>query len=235
VVLKEIKKGQTGTGLLIEHDGYISLEDDSNRILKEEMDEAFAKGVWHIPYPFIVNAIFQKSNTENANKRIYPRDILEREIKKYIEKITERRGYGECNHPEAITIDLSNLSHNIIELGWQGNTVTGKMEILLSPGYIKHGVISCAGDRIANILYFNKLKIGVSSRGVGSVEQKFGKTVVQPDFELICWDIVSDPSTPGAWIGNSTQELSQYFENKDTYQDRKCLLEKLDSILKISV
>lgn len=122
---------------------------------------------------------------------------------------------SNCNHPDQSTIDLGRVSHNIIELHWENATLVGKMELNISQGFRKYGICSTLGDTTANLL-LNGYKIGVSSRGVGSVEQKLGQYIVGDDFELICWDVVSDPSTPGAYIGTH-DELQQYVECKETY------------------
>lgn len=137
---------------------------------------------------------------------------------------------GNCNHPSDSTIDLGRISHNIIELHWEGHTLVGKMEINLSEGFRKFGICSTLGDTVANLL-LNGYKIGVSSRGVGSVENKLGTYVVGDDFELICWDIVSDPSTPGAYIG-SQDDLQQYKESKDSISDN-IINEKISKIKNI--
>ena len=221
--LVEIKKDKTGTGLLIEHDGYIKANTD---LLKES-----ANGEWHCPYPFIVDAVFQKADVKNANGRIYPRNILEREIERYQEKIREHRALGECNHPSDSTIDLGRISHNIIELHWEGNTVVGKLELNISEGFRRNGICSTFGDTIANLL-LNGYKIGVSSRAVGSVEQKLGVLMVGDDLELICWDVVSDPSTPGAYVGQP-EELQQYVENDTTNKGKSTINEKISKIKSI--
>ena len=208
--LVEIKKGQTGRGILIEHDGYISMEADDNKRLFESIKGE--EGGWHCPNPFIVSAVFQKFGIENANGRIYPEETLKREVEKYQIKIRERRAYGECNHPSESVIDLGRICMNIIELHWESHTLVGKMEIETSEGFRRYGIISCLGDMVANHL-LNGLKIGVSSRGVGSVEQRFGKLIVGDDFELICWDVVSEPSTPNAWISTDEKEIETYVES----------------------
>ena len=223
--LIEIKKGQTGTGLLIEHDGYISADIGNNRKLFEDINAARTSGDdFHCPNPFIVSAVFQKYGIENANGRIYPESVLKREVEKYMEKIREKRGIGECNHPSESTIDLSRVAINIIDLRWQGRTLVGELEIVTSPGYRKYGIISCEGDQVANLL-LSGIKIGVSSRGLGSVTNKMGVLYVDDDYEIVCWDVVSDPSTPGAWIRSSEEELQPYMESKETEKAR--LLEKL--------
>ena len=227
--LREIKRGEFGTGLLIENDGYISINDtEHNKLIKEEFDNA---GEWHVPNPFIVDAVFQKYDIKNANGRIYPERVLKKQVEAYQQRIRERTAYGELNHPAESTIDLGRVSHNIIELHWEGRTLVGKMELNISEGYRRNGIVSTMGDMAANLL-LNGYLIGVSSRGVGSVEQKLGQTIVGDDFELICWDIVSDNSTPGAKISmNGREELSQYIEEKTPTKNK--INEKLDKINKI--
>ena len=169
---------------------------------------------WHVPYPFIVNAVFQKADIKNANGRIYPRKTLEREIENYQTKIRERRALGELDHPESSTISLDRISHNIIELHWEGHTVVGKLELNLTRGFIKHGICSSLGDTAANLL-LNGYKIGVSSRAIGSVEQKMGVLFVGDDLEILAWDIVADPSTPNAWMSDDYDSLRPYVEDKN--------------------
>lgn len=224
--LVEIKRGQEGKGLLIEQDGYLFI-DKSTLTVNESTD--IDNNKWVVPYPFIVSAVFQKYGIENANGRIYPEHILRRQVELYLKKIEDRRAYGECNHPSDSVIDLERISMNIIELHWEGNTLVGKLEIVCSEGFRRFGICSTKGDLIANLL-LNKLKIGVSSRGVGSVNQKYGKMIVGDDFELICWDVVSDPSTPGSWIAKNKESLQVYIENTET---RDVLFDKIDQIMSI--
>lgn len=225
--ITEIKKGEEGHGLLIEHDGYISIDCGNNKKLFESFkSDTKNENSFYCPNPFIVDAVFQKYGIENANGRIYPETILKREVEKYQLKIKERRAIGECNHPSESVIDLSRVAINIVELHWEGRTLVGKMEILVSEGYRRNGIISCEGDQVAHLL-LNGIKIGVSSRGLGSVTNKMGILYVGDDFELVCWDVVSDPSTPGAFIGNEKEEIQQYVENhiNDT---KTTLIEKLE-------
>lgn len=225
--LVEIKRNQTGHGLLIEHDGYISIDNTKIQQIKESIGSH--DGDWFCPNPFIVDAVFQKYDIENANGRIYPEAVLKREVEKYQVRIRERRALGECNHPSDSVIDLGRISHNIIELHWEGRTLVGKIELNLSQGYVRHGICSTLGDTVANLL-LNGYKIGVSSRGVGSVENKYGKMIVGDDFEIICWDVVCDPSTPNAYIGKK-EELQQYVETKEHMED--VITEKINKIKKI--
>lgn len=132
-----------------------------------------------------------------------------------------------CNHPAESTIDLGRISHNITELHWEGRTLVGELELNLSKGFVEQGICSTLGDTCANLL-LNGYKIGVSSRGVGSVEQKLGVYTVGDDFELICFDIVSTPSTPNAFIGANREELQPYIEN--TENKKTVVNEKIDKI-----
>jgi hypothetical protein len=109
----------------------------------------------------------------------------------------------------------------------------GKMEILMTPGFINYGIVSTKGDEVANLLR-NRIKIGVSSRGVGSLKEgKNGEQIVQEDFEIICWDVVTAPSTPDAWIGRSREEMTPYVENVETKKPliKENLLNDLDKFL----
>lgn len=358
--LKEIKTGKTGFGLLIENDGYISMNEGRNKELFEshKLNESF-DGEFHCPYPFVVSAVFQKYGVKNANGRIYPEEVLKKEVEKYQQAIVERRAYGECytsdamvltskgwasiadvkegdevltlntetntieiqpvlrkierehtghllhlksehihdtvtpehgfpvylndkfhkfytaneiftmtpeeqgdlyipgldyntyikdievtshpyhgtvmcievpnhtwyvkqnnkchwtkncNHPDSTAIDVGRICLNITELHWEGRTLVGQMEIPITEAFRRTGAITCLADQVAHFL-LNGLKLGVSSRGIGNVEQKYGSTIVT-DYELICWDLVSQPSTSGAWIGSDLTELKPYMESE---------------------
>lgn len=378
-VIKEIKKGETGKGLLIESDGYISMNlSENNRRICED----FRQDGWNVPKPFIVDAVFQKFDTKNANGRIYPEKILKEQVEIYQQKIRERRAYGECykpdaliltetgwktleevkvgdniltlnvetnqieiqpiyekveydydgdmiriynrniddivtpehqyivydndtkkylnrytateimcgdfddkpyipnigindgillkdvksekipyngkvmcvkvenhnfyvmcnnkthwtsnycNHPSDTTIDLGRISHNIIELHWVGKTLIGKLELNISEGFRRNGICSSYGDTVA-LLLLNGYKIGVSSRGVGNVEMKMGNYIVGDDFEIICWDIVSDPSTNNAFITmNGNEGLQPWIENSEKDKS-KLISEKINKIKNI--
>ena len=142
--------------------------------------------------PLMVSGIIQRAEAKNQNGRIYPKDILEREIKKYAEgPVKERRAMGELDHPESSVINLQNVSHNIVEVRMKGNDVYGKVEILSTP----------AGN-ILKELFRNGITVGISSRGMGSVKENVseGTVEVQADFELLCFDFVSTPSTHGAFM-----------------------------------
>lgn len=224
--LIEVKKDACGTGLLIENDGYI------NPISKPINEGINGNDEWHVPYPFIVSAVFQKFGIKNANGRVYPEDVLKREVERYQQKIREKRALGECNHPSESTIDLGRISHNIVELHWEGSTLVGKLEIFTSHGFRKYGIVSTLGDMVANHI-LSGYKIGVSSRAVGSVEEKLGVLMVGDDLELICWDVVADPSTPNAWIYTDENEKQAYVESKKNDEKKPILSEKINKIQNI--
>lgn len=228
--LEIIKEGKTGYGILIENDGYMYIKKD--RLIKE----GFEDGEWNVPYPFVVDAVFQKYDVKNANGRIYPERVLKKQVELYQEKIDERRALGELNHPAESTIDLDRIAMNIVELHWEGRTLVGKLEINTSYGFRKYGVVTTRGDQMANLL-INGFKIGVSSRGIGSVEQKLGQNIVGDDFELICWDVVSDPSTNNAFISMDGENgLIPWLENTERKEENKDLIsekiQKIKDILK---
>lgn len=226
--LKEIRRGETGTGLLIENDGYISPEIGDNKHLFESYKVMLNEGdLESLPDPFVVDAVFQKYGIENANGRIYPEDILKKAVDKYQDLIKNRMAIGECNHPDESVIDLSRVAINIIELHWEKNTLVGKMEIPVTNGFRKYGIISCQADQVAHLI-LSGIKIGVSSRGLGSVTSKMGTLYVSDDYEIVCWDVVSTPSTPGAYIARDKKDLTQYIEGKEN-QSKGTLIDSLDS------
>lgn len=211
--LVEIKKGQTGTGLLIESDGYIDINSKDNKMIKESIDD-FKSGVAHdLPRPFVVSAVFQKYGIENANGRIYPENILKPEVEKYQQAIKERRAYGELNHPTESAIDAERICMNIIELKWIDHTLIGKLELPITEGFRRYGICSNLADTAAQWIV-SGLKVGVSSRGLGDVTQQLGKLIVT-NYELICWDLVTQPSTPNAWIEVNDEKLKPYLESID--------------------
>lgn len=224
--LVEIRKGESGTGLLIEHDGYISIDCGDNKKLFEEINSN-TEDDFHCPRHFIVSAVFQKYGVENANGRIYPEHVLKKEVERYMTKINESRAIGELNHPSESVIDLSRVAMNIIELHWEGRTLVGKLELITSPGFRKYGIISNQADQAANLL-LSGIKIGVSSRGLGTVTNKMGVLYVSDDYEIVCWDIVGDPSTPQAWITPEDNIPQQYIESKENDSSKSKLFEDLE-------
>lgn len=143
------------------------------------------------PGVFEVVGIMQRAGAKNQNGRIYKREILEEEVKNYIENFVKvGNAYGELDHPESAIVSLKNASHVVKELWWEGDDLMGKVELLNTP----------SGNIVKEILKGGHT-IGISSRGTGSVQQtNEGTLMVQPDFELVCWDFVSNPSTHGAFM-----------------------------------
>ena len=139
---------------------------------------------------YLVKGILQRAGAPNQNHRRYPKEILAREVEKYQQLIKERRALGELDHPESPVINLKNVSHNIREIWWEGDDVMGTVEILSTP----------SGNILRELLK-NNIRLGISSRGLGSVkEMNDGTLLVQNDFELVGWDFVSNPSTYGAFM-----------------------------------
>lgn len=138
----------------------------------------------------MVEGILATAEVKNGNGRYYPRELWERELDKYQESINQRTATGELDHPESQVINLKNVSHLIREFWWNGDEVMGKIEILPTPsGQILEALIKAG------------VTVGVSSRGMGSLEQNGNVMEVQDDFELLCWDFVSTPSNPGSYMG----------------------------------
>jgi len=142
--------------------------------------------------PLTVTGVLQRANAKNQNERVYPKDILAREMRSYMEgPVAEKRALGELDHPESSVINLQNVSHNVLKCWWEGDDVMGDVEILPTP----------AGN-ILKALFASGITIGISSRGMGSVSENMneGTVEVQDDYELLCFDFVSTPSTHGAFL-----------------------------------
>jgi|TARA_R110000782_G_scaffold65484_2_gene133250 hypothetical protein len=137
----------------------------------------------------IVEGILATAEIKNGNGRYYSRELWEREIDKYNVLVKEHRAMGELDHPESSVINLQNVSHNISDMWWDGDNVMGKIEILPTPN-----------GNILKALIESNITVGVSSRGMGSLEDKGGILEVQDDFELLCWDFVSTPSNPDSFM-----------------------------------
>jgi hypothetical protein len=151
--------------------------------------------------PLIVSGILQRAEAKNQNGRVYPKDILEREVQAYMEgPVADNRAMGELDHPESSIINLQNVSHTIKKCWWDGDDVMGEVEILSTP----------AGN-ILKALFAAGITVGISSRGMGSVEENLseGTVEVQDDFELLCWDFVSTPSTHGAFMAPASSGLNE--------------------------
>lgn len=157
----------------------------------------------------VVRGVLQRAESKNQNGRVYPKDILVREAKKYTDEfINERRAMGELDHPESSVVNLQNVSHNVKKMHFEGDNLMGEVEVLGTPS-----------GNILKELFKSGIKLGISSRGMGSVEtvNENGKEAqeVQPDFELIAFDFVSNPSTHGAF-------MYPVNESVDKTQDRTC-------------
>jgi hypothetical protein len=145
-----------------------------------------------IPGGFVVQGVLQRAGSKNQNGRIYPKHILERECQRYqTEYINQHRALGELDHPESSVVNLNNVSHNVLKIWWKGDDLHGAVQVLDTPS-----------GKILKELFRAGITLGISSRGLGSVKElrSEGTVEVQEDFELICWDFVSNPSTHGAFM-----------------------------------
>jgi hypothetical protein len=157
----------------------------------------------------LMKGILQKSDTLNQNGRIYPREILEREVRNYQKFISENRALGECDHPDSSVVELKNASHIIREAHMDDDVCYGIVELLDTPS-----------GKILQSLVESGVTLGISSRGVGSTTRDGDYDVVQDDFQLICWDFVSEPSTPGAFMMRegkdfTSKDLDKHFNKTD--------------------
>ena len=172
-------------------------------ISRQKIDESIKENNGKL----VIKGVLQRAESKNQNGRIYPREVLLREVGKYLDtNVSERRALGELDHPESSVVNLNNASHNIVEMHWDGDDLLGTVEVLSTP----------AGN-ILKELFRSGIKLGISSRGLGSVEPvnekngEDGTVEVQPDFELIAFDFVSNPSTHGAFmrpVNESVQHTS---------------------------
>jgi hypothetical protein len=171
-------------------------------MIKESVDNHGGK--------IIMTGVLQKANTLNQNGRVYPLPILEREIVNYQKFIREGRSLGELDHPDSSVVELKNVSHIVRDAYLDGDVVIGTVEILPTPS-----------GRILQSLIESGIKLGISSRGVGTTKRQGDTQVVQDDFQLICWDFVSEPSTPGAFMVAEGRDLSDdEIKNLFTKSDR---------------
>jgi hypothetical protein len=217
--MKILGPNEIGKGILIEMDaGYVSPTENRNyEIIKE------SKNFLDYSKPFEFYAVLQKYNTPNRNGRIYPEKILKREADNYKKMIEKGVSLSELNHPESSLIDLDRVSHIITEIWWEGNVLMGKLKLLTSPGFHERGIVSTKGDMAANYLR-QGVTLGISSRGVGSLKKVGEQNEVQDDFELICFDLVSSPSTPGAYLFLNKDDKSRYDENLE--EEKKMKIER---------
>jgi hypothetical protein len=158
----------------------------------ELITEAIEKGK-----PVIMTGILQKANTLNRNGRVYPLDILKRESKNYMELVEKNLATGELDHPETAVVSLQNVSHKVVDMWWQDDELHGKVQITKS---------TPAGKTLLGLIQ-DGVTLGISSRGVGSVKRQGDQDIVQNDFELIAFDFVSSPSTPGAFMFKEGRQI----------------------------
>ena len=180
---------------------------NSPRLITEwtnfEYDPSLIKEQKAMGKPMMMKGILQKAETLNQNGRVYPKIILEREIRNYQKFIKENRALGELDHPDSSVVELKNSSHIIREAHMEGNIVYGTVEILNTPS-----------GKILQSLVESGVTLGISSRGVGSTKTQGNMQIVQDDFQLICWDFVSEPSTPGAFMMKEGKEVTPQFINE---------------------
>ena len=144
-----------------------------------------------------LTGVMQRADAQNGNGRIYPEPILEREMENYKKLVKERRALGELDHPEDSVVNLKNASHMVTDVWWDGNDVMGKVQVLGTPS-----------GQVLKELVNAGVKLGISSRGLGSVSESQGKTIVEDDFQLICFDFVSEPSTQGAFMMTEGKDIN---------------------------
>lgn len=205
--MKILGPNDSGKGILVEWDaGFINPNDIRNTdVIKESY------GQLDHSKPFVFYATLQKHGVPNRNGRVYPEKILRREADKYKELINKGMAISELNHPESSLIDLDRVSHLITDIWWENNVLMGKIKLLTTPGFHERGIVSSKGDVAANMMR-QGVTMGVSSRGVGSLVKKGEQNEVQDDFELICFDLVSSPSTPGAYLYLNKEDRPKYEE-----------------------
>lgn len=165
----------------------------------------------------ILTGVMQRADAQNGNGRVYPKRTLQREIENYKKMVQENRALGELDHPEDSVVNLRNVSHTVIDIWWEGDDVMGKIKILNTPS-----------GEIAKKLIEDGCPLGISSRAMGSVTEANGITLVEEDLQLICFDLVADPSTNGAWMKRSKgslEEVKSYPQHSKTEKLNKLLNE----------
>ena len=151
-----------------------------------------------------LSGVMQRCDEQNGNGRVYSESILKREASNYMKVVKENRACGELDHPEDSVVNLKNASHKVTSLWWEGKDLMGKIQVLTTP----------AGNILAALIS-DGISIGISSRGLGSVREHQGKTLVEDDFQLICFDIVSEPSTQGAYMVMNEVKQKQLWTKAD--------------------
>tara|TARA_Y100000296_G_scaffold84080_1_gene116474 strand:+ start:576 stop:1178 length:603 start_codon:yes stop_codon:yes gene_type:complete len=187
----------------------------SNKYLLREYYELCAGGICHDLLTeeekiqvkngaVYLSGVMQRVNEQNGNGRVYPKNVLMREVKNYMKVVKENRACGELDHPEDSVVNLKNASHMVKDLWWEGNDLLGKVRVLSTPS-----------GKILESLINDGVRLGISSRALGSVHEQAGKTIVEDDLQLICFDIVSEPSTHGAFMQLSESKIKQPYSKAD--------------------
>jgi hypothetical protein len=151
-----------------------------------------------------LSGVMQRCDEQNGNGRVYPARVLQREVRNYTKVVDENRACGELDHPEDSVVNLKNASHMVTSLWWEGKDLMGKIKVLSTPS-----------GNVLRSLINDGVKLGISSRGLGSVRESQGKTLVEDDFQLICFDIVSEPSTQGAYMMMNESKEKQIWSKAD--------------------
>ena len=192
-------------------------------VTREQINESISDNNGRL----VVKGVLQRADAKNQNGRVYPRETLVREAKKYAQvQIAERRALGELDHPDSSVVNLNNVSHNILEMHWSGDDLNGTVEVLGTP----------AGN-ILKELFKSGIKLGISSRGLGSVKEvneaegEDDTVEVQPDFDLIAFDFVSNPSTHGAFLSPSNTNEGIIKEGVGTRNGKCCHDCKIEDII----
>lgn len=223
--MKILKYGEIGTGILIEKDaGFINKElNKQNKLITESFD-------FNPEEPILINCVLQKYGVPNRNNRIYPEEILKKQVELYQEAVANNSAISEADHPDSTEISLLNVSHLIKKMWWGNNSndknvLYGQLRLIVSPGFIKYGIPTMIGDKIVVYLQHD-IRIGISSRGVGSLSEQNGKYIVQNDFELLGFDLVATPSTFGAYLfpNKNQQQIGEniiYIDEKRINENNK--------------
>ena len=179
---------------------FLELDNDSSLLTEEDKRMIDAGDI-------ILAGRLQKAEAKNGNGRVYPRKTLQREVENYKQLVQEKRALGELDHPDSSVIELKNASHIVTNIEMRGDEVIGKLRLLDTPA-----------GRIAKDLIRGGVKLGVSSRGLGSTKEQSGVTMVQDDFQLICFDLVSEPSTTGAFLFKEHKEPNIFTKSDKIYR-----------------
>jgi len=196
---KILGKNETGYGILIESDsGYIDMALNPSLVVESSKLRIDPNK------PVLINCILQKWGVKNKNGRIYPKDVLMREVENYVNNLVNNSSaISEADHPDSSVVSLDNVAHLIRKTWWgtgeNQNVLFGELEIITSPAYMQNGIVCMVGDKIVEYLK-RGIRLGISSRGIGSLKNVNGENIVQNDYELICFDLVASPSTPGAFL-----------------------------------